>query len=147
MHGSNSDENKRQQRSGIPDWSNIQKLFIQGSAFKPQCAAYDILDLLSLRRCRSVDGHLQLPTDVVATFSLTAVTMIAERLGDVVALVQLQRILGEFGAANVALTVIVIALVALAIDYARMLWLHFKMVRTHEERLQSDDFLRHPIAC
>ncbi|KAL1882471.1 hypothetical protein Plec18167_002887 [Paecilomyces lecythidis] len=53
--------------------------------------------------------------------------MIAERLGDVVALVQLQRILGEFGAANVALTVIVIALVALAIDYARMLWLHFKM--------------------
>lgn len=59
--------------------------------------------------------------------------MIVERLGDVVALVQLQRILDQFGAANVALTVMAIALVALAIDYARMLYLHFKMVRTYQE--------------
>lgn len=54
--------------------------------------------------------------------------MIPTKFGDVFALVQLQRTLAQYGTANIALTILVAALVVLLIDYAYMAYLHFKMV-------------------
>ncbi|KAL2012154.1 hypothetical protein VTN00DRAFT_4872 [Thermoascus crustaceus] len=53
--------------------------------------------------------------------------MISAKFGDVFALVQLQCMLAQYGAANIVLTVLVAALVVLAVDYAHMLYLHYKM--------------------
>lgn len=58
--------------------------------------------------------------------------MIVEKLGELLALVQLQRALSQVGTANIVSAILVGALVVLIVDYARMLYLHFKMVRCEE---------------
>lgn len=57
--------------------------------------------------------------------------MLVDRFGDVLALMQLQRAVAQFGTGNIILSVVVAGLVVLAVDYAWMLYLHFKMVSIH----------------
>lgn len=56
--------------------------------------------------------------------------MLVERFSDVLALMQLQRAVAQFGTGNIILSIVVGGLVVLAVDYAWMLYLHFKMVST-----------------
>lgn len=59
--------------------------------------------------------------------------MFVDKLGDVLALMQLQRALAEFGIGNIFTALVFGLTVVLAVDYARMLYLHFKMV-SHQLR-------------
>jgi hypothetical protein len=54
--------------------------------------------------------------------------MLFERLGEVLALAQLQRAVTDVGTTSILTALAVGALVVLAVDYAWMLYLHFKMV-------------------
>jgi hypothetical protein len=54
--------------------------------------------------------------------------MLFERVGDLFALVQLQRAVGEFGLGTIFKALLVGTLVLLAVDYAWMIYLHYKMV-------------------
>lgn len=54
--------------------------------------------------------------------------MFVDKLGDALALMQLQRALAEFGIGSILAALASGLIVALAVDYARMLYLHFKMV-------------------
>ena len=54
--------------------------------------------------------------------------MFVDKLGDVLALMQLQRALAEFGTGSILAALLFGLTVVLAVDYARMLYLHFKMV-------------------
>lgn len=54
--------------------------------------------------------------------------MLVDRVADLLALVQLQRALSEFGTGKILLTLAVGVLVLIAVDYSWMLYLHFKMV-------------------
>lgn len=54
--------------------------------------------------------------------------MLVDRVADLLALVQLQRALSEFGTGKILLTLALGVLVLIAVDYSWMLYLHFKMV-------------------
>lgn len=54
--------------------------------------------------------------------------MLFEKLGEILALAQLQRAVTDVGTANILVALAVGALVVLVADYAWMLYLHFKMV-------------------
>ncbi len=54
--------------------------------------------------------------------------MLLEKFTDTAVLLQLQRALTNWGIRNVALSLAVLGTVILAIDYARMIYLHYKMV-------------------
>lgn len=56
--------------------------------------------------------------------------MFIDKLGDVLALMQLQRALAEFGTGSILAALFFGLTVVLAVDYARMLYLHFKMARS-----------------
>ncbi|KAL1976196.1 hypothetical protein VTN31DRAFT_2478 [Thermomyces dupontii] len=53
--------------------------------------------------------------------------MLVDRVADLLALVQLQRALSEFGTGKILLTLALGVLVLIAVDYSWMLYLHFKM--------------------
>lgn len=55
--------------------------------------------------------------------------MLSDQLLDLAASIRIQRVLAEAGAGKIAATVLAIALLAVVVDYARMLWLRSKMVR------------------
>lgn len=54
--------------------------------------------------------------------------MFVDKLGDILALMQLQRALAEFGTGIILAALLFGLTVVLAVDYARMLYLHVKMV-------------------
>jgi hypothetical protein len=55
--------------------------------------------------------------------------MLFERAGELFALVQLQRTVGEFGMGTIFKALLVATLMLLAVDYAWMIYLHYKMVK------------------
>ena len=61
--------------------------------------------------------------------------MLAERIGDLLALVQLQRVLNQLSITTVVSGILIGALVVLIADYAWMLYMHFKMVRQLNRQL------------
>ena len=61
--------------------------------------------------------------------------MLAERIGDLLALVQLQRVLNQLSITTVVSGILIGALVVLIADYASMLYMHFKMVRQLNRQL------------
>jgi formate hydrogenlyase subunit 4 len=60
--------------------------------------------------------------------------MFVDKIGDVLALMQLQRALAEFGTGSIFAALLFGLTVVLAVDYARMLYLHFKMVSPLQEK-------------
>jgi hypothetical protein len=54
--------------------------------------------------------------------------MLIDRFSDVLALMQLQRAVAQIGTGNIILSILVGGLVVLAVDYAWMIYLHYKMV-------------------
>ena len=61
--------------------------------------------------------------------------MLAEMIGDLLALVQLQRVLNQLSITTVVSGILIGALVVLIADYASMLYMHFKMVRQLNRQL------------
>ena len=61
--------------------------------------------------------------------------MLAEMIGDLLALVQLQRVLNQLSITTVVSGILIGALVVLIADYAWMLYMHFKMVRQLNRQL------------
>lgn len=55
--------------------------------------------------------------------------MLSDQFYDVVGLVSLQRLLQDVSPSEIITMTLALAVVAIAIDYARMLWLRSKMVR------------------
>ncbi len=55
--------------------------------------------------------------------------MFVERLADTAVLLQLQRAMLNLGAWNLVISIFTLSALVLLIDYARILYLHFKMVR------------------
>lgn len=55
--------------------------------------------------------------------------MLFDRVADTLDLVRLQRVIAGVGIANVAFYVLLAGLAAVAVDYAWMIYLHYRMVR------------------
>lgn len=58
--------------------------------------------------------------------------MLSDQFLDVVGLMGLQKLLQDVSPTQVVVTLLSCAVVAIVVDYARMLWLRSKMVRSKE---------------
>ena len=55
--------------------------------------------------------------------------MISDSFSSAATWAQVQAVVSRYGATNVMLTILGLVLAVLAVDYAHMIYLHFKMVR------------------
>jgi hypothetical protein len=77
--------------------------------------------------------------------------MFVEKFGDTRVLLQLQQALADYGLRNVAISLSILGMVILAMDYAYMIYLHLKMVRIvyedckrHLDRPQNSHLVHFP---
>lgn len=61
--------------------------------------------------------------------------MISDSFSSTATLAWIQAAVSKYGTANVILTILGVGLAVLAVDYAHMIYLHYRMVRKSNETL------------